>query len=298
MLFKDFFFSLENIFFSFYQKKKIIKSIKSILIILYKFFILEKILYNFFYKKDLDKFAKKNGELFTKDLAYLFKYFSSYKQEHDYTDFYHQNFKDIKNKYLDILEIGIAKGDGLASFYFYFPNSNLIGLDNNPFRTRYKSKRIRNIYVDISSEKILKNLSNHLNKKFDIIIEDCSHKLIDQIICFKENFKNLKNGGIYIVEDLSFPRIHSMYNPTSEKVDLKIILEKIQQGENIVSKYLNDHDIQYIQNNIENIRFYKGLLENSEIVFVKSMAAGCTEFNSSKSNFKFRSKLTLPSGSK
>ena len=269
MLLKDFFFSLKNLYISFSEKNFFFKSIRAILTAFYKFLILEKLFYNFFYKKNLDKFAKKNKELFTKDLTYLFKYFGSYKQEHDYTDFYHTNFEDKKDKYLDILEIGMAKGDGLASFYFYFPNSNLIGLDNNPFRTRYKSRRIRNIYVDISSEKILKNLSKHLNKKFDLIIEDCSHKLIDQIICFKENFKNLKNGGIYIVEDLNFPKIHKMYNPTNEKVDLKIILKKIQQGEKIISKYISEYDVQYIQDNIENINFYEGLLENSEIAFIK-----------------------------
>ena len=93
---------------------------------------------------------------------------------------------------MDILEIGTARGSGLASFYFYFPHSNLIGLDNNPFRAQYKSKRIRVVFVDISSKKILKNLTSYLNKKFDLIIEDCSHLLVDQIICFVENFKNLK----------------------------------------------------------------------------------------------------------
>ena len=114
----------------------------------------------------------------------------------------------------------------MASFYFYFPHSNLIGLDNNPFRNCYKSNRIRTIYANVSSRKILKNLTKHLNQKFDLIIEDSSHRLIDQIFCFAENFKNLKAGGIYIVEDLNFPEIHEMYNPTKEDVDLKGILRK------------------------------------------------------------------------
>ena len=60
-----------------------------------------------------------------------------------------------------------------------------------------------------------------------------------------------------------------MYNPTNEKVDLKIILKKIQQGEKIISKYISEYDVQYIQDNIENINFYEGLLENSEIAFIK-----------------------------
>ena len=268
MLFKDFFFGFKNIHVSFLEKKNLSKLIRVGISILYKFFVLEVIIYNFFYKKNLDTISIKKRELFNKDLSFLFKYFDSYKLQEGYTDFYHENLKGLKGKKLDILEIGVARGDGIASFYFYFPYSNLIGVDNNPFKTRYKSKRIRNMYVDISSRQILKNLTNHLNQKFDLIIEDCSHKLIDQILCFSENFKNLKKGGIYIVEDLNFPEIHKMYNPTNEAVDLKTILKKINLGEEIFTKFMKENEIEYIQNNIENIKFYKGH-DNSEIVFIK-----------------------------
>ena len=273
MLFKDFFFGFKNIHVSFLEKKKLSKLIRVGISILYKFFVLELIIYNFFYKKDLDMISIKKKELFNKDLSFLFKYFDSLKQQHDYADFFQENLKELKDKKLDILEIGTAKGDGIASFYFYFPYSNLIGVDNNPFKTRYKSKRIRNMYVDISSRQILKNLTNHLNQKFDLIIEDCSHKLIDQILCFSENFKNLKKGGIYIVEDLNFPEIHKMYNPTNEAVDLKTILKKINLGEEIFTKFMKENEIEYIQNNIENIKFYKGH-DNSEIVFIKKKVHG------------------------
>ena len=273
MLFKDFFFSFKNIHVSLLEKTKISKFIKVGISILYKFFVLDLIIYNFFYKKDLDTISIKKKELFNKDLSFLFKYFDSYKLQEGYTDFYHENLKGLKGKKLDILEIGVARGDGIASFYFYFPYSNLIGVDNNPFKTRYKSKRIRNMYVDISSRQILKNLTNHLNQKFDLIIEDCSHKLIDQILCFSENFKNLKKGGIYIVEDLNFPEIHKMYNPTNEAVDLKTILTKINLGEEIFTKFMKENEIEYIQNNIENIKFYK-CHDNSEIVFIKKKVHG------------------------
>ena len=273
MLFKDFFFGFKNIHVSFLEKKKLSKLIRVGISILYKFFVLDLIIYNFFYKKDLDMISIKKKELFNKDLSFLFKYFDSYKLQEGYTDFYHENLKGLKGKKLDILEIGVARGDGIASFYFYFPYSNLIGVDNNPFKTRYKSKRIRNMYVDISSRQILKNLTNHLNQKFDLIIEDCSHKLIDQILCFSENFKNLKKGGIYIVEDLNFPEIHKMYNPTNEAVDLKTILKKINLGEEIFTKFMKENEIEYIQNNIENIKFYKGH-DNSEIVFIKKKVHG------------------------
>ncbi len=279
MLFKDFLFSFKNIHLSFIEKKKISKFIRVGISILYKFFILELIIYNFFYKKDLDVISNREKELFNKDLVFLFEYFNSLKKQHDYANFFQENLEKLRNNKLDVLEIGTAKGDGLASFYFYFPYSNFIGVDNNPYRIRYKSKRIRSIYVDISSKKILQNLTNHLNQKFDLIIDDCSHRLIDQILCFSENFKNLKKNGIYIVEDLNFPEIHQIYNPTNEDVNLKTILKKISLGEEIFTKFMKKDEIDYIQDNIDSIKFYKSknkenylihnLCDYSEIAFIK-----------------------------
>ena len=279
MLFKDFIFSFKNIHISFLRRRNIIKFFKVGVSILYKFFILELVFYNFFYKKNLDKDVIDNKELFEKDFNFLFTHFNSLKQEHDYSDFYKKELAHLRKKSIDILEIGTAKGDGLASFYYYFPNSNLIGLDNNPFRIRYKSKRIRNIFVDVSSRQILNNLTKHLNQKFDLIIEDSSHKLIDQILCFAENFKNLRSGGIYVVEDLNFPDIHETYNPTKERNNLKYILSKIISGEEVISKFIEKEKIEYIKENVKSIDFYKsknknnylilGLCDYSEIAFIR-----------------------------
>ena len=279
MSFKDFFFSFKNIHLSFLGKKEIFKFIRVGISTLYKFFILDLIIYNFFYKKDLDKVSIKKKELFDKNLNFLFEYFKSLKLLVGYAECFHENLKELKNRKLNILEVGLAQGNGIASLYFYFPNSNLIGVDNNPFRMRYKSKRIRSIYVDTSSKKILQNLSNHLNQKFDIILDDGGHQLIDQILCFSENFKNLKKGGIYIVEDLNYPELNTMYNPTNEIVNLKTILKKISLGEEIFTKFMQKNEIENIKDDIENIKFYRtknkkpylihGLYDHSEIAFIR-----------------------------
>jgi len=266
MLIKDFFFSFKNINLNLIEKGKKLKTITTSISVLYKFLILDSLFYNFFYKKNLDG---KNKELFDKDLNHLFRFFNSYKIEHEYSKIYEKYFENFRNEEVNILEIGIAKGDGLASFFYYFPNSKLIGLDNNPFRIRYKSNRIRHIFTDISSKKILSNLSKHINEKFDIIIEDCSHKLIDQILCFSHMFYKLKDGGYYIVEDLNFPEINKIHNPTNEDLNLKNILKKIKNNENIKSKFMDSNQYDYIKNNVESINFEKGKGDFSEIVFIK-----------------------------
>ena len=266
MLLKDFYFTFKNTHLSFLEKRQISKFLRVGLSLLYKYFFLELIVYRFFYKKNLDKISINKSNLFNNDLVFLFDYFDSLKQDHNYSDFYHENLQRFKKKSIDILEIGSAKGSGLACFYFYFPYSKLIGLDNNPFKNIYKSKRIRNIYADISSKKVLKNLTKHLNKKFDLVIEDCSHRLIDQILCFSENFKNLKRGGMYIVEDLNFPEIHEMYNPTKEITNLKTILKKISLNEEITSKFMSHEEIKYIKENVKNIKIFKSKNKNNYLI--------------------------------
>ena len=112
-----------------------------------------------------------------------------------------------------------------------------------------------------------------------MIIEDCSHLLVDQIICFVENFKNLKENGIYVVEDLNFPEIHEKYNPTAESINLKVIFNKIINKEKIDTHLINEKQLTYLENNIETIKIFKcknkknylveGISEYSEIAFVK-----------------------------
>ena len=279
MLLKDFFFSLKNTHISHFERKQVFKLLKVGLSSFYKYIFLDLFLYNLFRKRNLDKDYQKNNNLFSKDLVYLFEHFNSLRKEHSYEEYFHENLNNIKNDKINILEIGSAKGNGIASFYFYFPNSNFIAADNNPFRNRYKSIRIRNIYLDISSKKVLSNFTQFLNKKFDLIIEDCSHQLIHQILCFSENFKNLKKGGIYIVEDLNFPEIHSMYNPTNETLNLKKIILKIKNNEQFLTKYMTEDQINYARKNIESVKIYKcknknnylisDLCDYSEIAFIK-----------------------------
>ena len=69
-----------------------------------------------------------------------------------------------------------------GAFYYYFKNSKIFSGDICPDLFRYKSSRLKNFYINTSSmssidEILIKNKDN-----FNIIIEDASHTLKDQII--------------------------------------------------------------------------------------------------------------------
>ncbi len=78
---------------------------------------------------------------------------------HGYDVFYEEIFKKNRTKNLNIMEFGVHHGDCLAALSSYFPNAKIVGVDRNPFTTNYKSKKIRTLHCDVSSEKNLENLS-------------------------------------------------------------------------------------------------------------------------------------------
>ena len=53
-----------------------------------------------------------------------------------------------------LLEIGSHEGKGLAAFYFFLPNTKFLGANINPFQMKYTSKRITELYVDVSCKEM------------------------------------------------------------------------------------------------------------------------------------------------
>ena len=248
-----------------------------------------KYLYNLFFvpkKVDLDQFEKKNIDLVNKDLNYLFDYFNSDKgnffenqyaqpskrkkekiQAHGYGNFYEKYFEKIRDKKLNILEIGSFYGNASASLFFYFRNSFLYAADIFPDLFRYESKRISNFFVDSSDEiSIKKNIIN-IPTRFDVIIEDASHSLKDQIISLFLLFKKINSEGLFIIEELDFPETRKDMNLKNEKPSLKEIFQKIKKNEYFDSKYILPEDKKYFLNNFSNIEIYKGNF--NEIAIIK-----------------------------
>ena len=257
---------------------------------IYLFFIIPfKYSYNLFFipkKVDLDQFEKKNIDLSKKDLNYLFDYFNSDKgnffenqyaqpskrkkkkiQAHGYGDFYEKYFEKIRDKKINILEIGSFYGNASASLFFYFRNSFLYAADIFPDLFRYKSKRISNFYVDSSDDNSIKQNITNIPVRFDVIIEDASHSLKDQIISLFLLFKKINPEGLFIIEELDFPETRKDMNLKNEKPSLKEIFQKIKKNEYFDSKYISPEDKKYFLNNFSNIEVYKGNF--NEIAIIK-----------------------------
>ena len=241
----------------------------------------------FFFKKkiNLDLFSKKNFILFEKNLNFLFEFFNSDKGEyyidqyiqpikrkntkiisHGYSKFYEKYFVELKNKNINILEIGSFYGNASAALFFYFRNANIYGGDINPDMFKYSSKRVKFFFIDSSKKSSIDEniISKEVN--FDIIIEDASHMLRDQIISLFMLFKILNPGGYFIVEELDFPETKENMRINQSPPDLKTILKKILKKEDFMSTYIDQKEKEYFLKNFEFIKFYKGNINEFAII--------------------------------
>ena len=130
-----------------------------------------------------------------------------------------------------------------------------------------ESKRIKNFFIDTSSELQIQNKIVNKDEYFDFIIEDAGHYLKDQIISLFILFKKLKPEGIFIVEELDFPDIRNDMNIEKEKPTLREILYLIKENKEFYSKYINDSDKKYFLDNFKEINIFKGKF--NEIAFIK-----------------------------
>ncbi len=274
---KDQIFNCKNVIIFSFDKKNFIKAFTRSITFFYKLNIF--IFKTFFINKKVDEFPIEN-----KQLNEVFIHFATNKGSHfflkntkhfghGYDVFYEKFFKDNRTKSLNIMEFGIHHGDSLAALSSYFPNAKIVGVDRNPFTTNYKSKKIRTLHCDVSSEKNLENLSNYLNKDFDYIIDDASHDPIHQKLTFFSIFKNLKSGGIFVIEELNFFQSEPNKDDPNQNFLRNLLINFSENSETFLKSKYNDKIINFF-NKVKKVDIYKGVLTHkgvnvSEIAFIE-----------------------------
>jgi len=147
--------------------------------------------------------------------------------DHSYIQSYESLLKSYTSRPVDFLEIGISYGSCLEMWCEYFhEGSNIYGLDCYDIQ---KFKDFGTILIGNSTSK--EHRDKLFNQKtFDIIIEDGEHIIDTQIETYRNYFPLLKEGGIYVVEDVQ--NLESDYNAfvsigaSPEAVDLRKIKER------------------------------------------------------------------------
>jgi hypothetical protein len=126
-----------------------------------------------------------------------------------YLSYYDELFEKLERLPVSLLEIGVQNGGSLETWAKYFQNAkHIIGCDINE-RCRLLSFDSNNIKVVIGDANLKETYNKILsiNDRFDIVIDDGSHRSIDILNSFLLYFALLEPGGIYIVEDT-----HTLYS--------------------------------------------------------------------------------------
>jgi SAM-dependent methyltransferase len=152
------------------------------------------------------------------NLSDLFNHYGSDKDRNGYTPHYHSIFKHIRDRPLDILEIGIgtmipevhssmvgyalpgySPGGSLRAWRDYFPQSNVMGCDVQP-DTQFSEERITTVLSDSTNKEAVEKTFG--DSTFDIIIDDGSHWDENQWKTFQNFWHRTRPGGFYIIEDI------------------------------------------------------------------------------------------------
>ena len=204
------------------------------------------------------------------DKADIFK--KTEKKSHGYSKFYKQKIEKLKNRKINILEIGSYAGASAAAFVKYLPESNIFCLDINISNFEYRSKKIHVFGVDIKNQKktikILNKIADQFKiKEFDIIIDDGSHNLSDILIALKFFFKHLKSKGLYVIEDFKHPNYYQ-YNNNINHLLIDELFENLEKKNTFNSILFTKNEQLELMSMVDKIEVFKGNLNDSDISFI------------------------------
>lgn len=130
-----------------------------------------------------------------------------------YIDVYDDVFGGIRESVGSLLEIGVQNGGSLEIWAKYFSHAtSIVGCDVNEKcgDLIFDDPRIYVVVGDINFEDSRIAIEKR-SEYFDVVIDDGSHRSSDVIKSFARYFPMLRDGGVYIVEDL-----HCSYWPEFE----------------------------------------------------------------------------------
>lgn len=138
---------------------------------------------------------------------------------HSYIGEYERLLKGYKNN-STVLEIGLYDGLSLQMWAEYFVDSKVIGIDINlsPSLSNLLREEYNIIIGDATNDRILESIKDEM---FDVIIDDGSHTLIDQLNSFELLKNKMNKGGIYIIEDVdNLDSTLSVYESVHDNIEV------------------------------------------------------------------------------
>lgn len=126
-----------------------------------------------------------------------------------YNRVYSKYISHLKDDPIKIMEVGVLEGWGLLAWARYFKKASIFGMEIEDKYAKELNRRYSN-YEDFERVKVFFSDSTdsyswlEVDEKFDVIIDDGSHKPKDQVKTLRRAWPYLKKGGYYFIEDISY----------------------------------------------------------------------------------------------
>jgi SAM-dependent methyltransferase len=128
-----------------------------------------------------------------------------------YFQIYDRHFTPYRKRPVTVVEFGVSHGGSLQMWKEYFGRkARIIGVDIDPRCKELAEGRVEVIIGDQEDRDFLRSFRERVGP-IDILIEDGGHTMGQQIATFEEMWPAVRDGGVYLVEDL-----HTSYWPEYE----------------------------------------------------------------------------------
>jgi hypothetical protein len=117
---------------------------------------------------------------------------------HRYADVYERLFPDrsiVKN----VLEVGLAEGGSILAWREIFVNANIVGVDKE-YCPVERGPRLEIHQANQRDRDALRRIAG--NRQFDMIVEDASHILDNNLLTLFFLWPYVKEGGYYVIEEM------------------------------------------------------------------------------------------------
>lgn len=182
---------------------------------------------------------------------------------HGYLDIYQRYFDPFRDSLSTFMEIGVWKGDSLRMWRDYFTAGSLVGVDVSEIPS-VELRDTQILLADQSDRAQLSAVLDNTFSEFDIIIDDGGHTMQQQQVTLGHLFKNLKSGGVFVIEDLHTSGIGAYMSPGD--VPTLEMLHRFNETGKMESTYMTPEEAQYLQDNIKSLNVEEGLV--SPIAFI------------------------------
>ena len=212
---------------------------------------------------DSNKINKTMGIIGENAMTIMANYYGTDKgtkraQKHGYTEYYGRILDDRRSSVRSVLEIGIfANGPSLRMWRDFFFKAMIYGADIEiDYSIVPDDKRIEVVRCDQSNRESLSKLKAYVSSKegnIDIIIDDGSHKMLDQQITLDELFDAVSAGGVYIIEDLQSSKWGSKFGVNEDESNSTLAMVRSIIDGSPRSEYIDSERMLEISSQISSV---------------------------------------------